>query len=349
MNEASRKVLLSDIMVDREIQTRIALCEDHIADLEDAYRRGEDVEPLQGCSESEDEQVWLYDGFNRLIAASKAGLTAVNMVVTKGDRTQAMIMACSCNATHGKKRTTEEMVVQLKRMLTLCRDWDNVKIGKHVHVSHTTVAKYRTEMYGSPTRKKREPVQNDGDSTEPLIPVDFAASEPVIAPDKRKGVKKKKPKKEATEGQAKRGRKKMDAVQDVLDSLGNAVPHQLRDIFSDQTLHEHVKNARYLLEQVAIFDATGASADVAARQTALPFIHGQIAVQELGAIDELAKRLTNFIDAIEAGIPYAVCPRCFGDGVTGKKACGDCRAKCGYLPKWRYEELHGKKDQSKAS
>jgi ParB/RepB/Spo0J family partition protein len=101
---------------------------------------------------------------------------------------------------------------------------------------------------------------------------------------------------------------KADPVE--VDSLGNVVPENLRDVFADRMLRDQLDMMRIAVPQIKSASFWN------------PFL-------ELGhATDGLQNAITALADAI----PYAVHDKCDGKG------CDDCRGK-GWLPKWRYEEV----------
>jgi hypothetical protein len=97
---------------------------------------------------------------------------------------------------------------------------------------------------------------------------------------------------------------------DLVDGTGQAVPEGLRDIFATRSLHgivtdlEELGQAIRATESWAVFVRRGEAHDA----------------------------LETLLSALEAGLPYAVCPACEGNG------CERCR-QAGYLPEHAYLDL----------
>lgn len=134
--------------------------------------------------------------------------------------------------------------------------------------------------------------------------------------------KKKKPKK------AKPGRTA------VKDKTGAVVPDHLRDPFADPQLSEllaTVKEASELLEPEKWTKLAGKLAT-----SFYPFI----LIDKFGtALQDAKESLQNAHAHLEAGLPYAVCPKCNGvDSTANGKACRGCRG-CGHVAEDRFNEL----------
>lgn len=91
---------------------------------------------------------WLGDGFHRIESATRAGLLSVPCDVREGGRREAVLHACGANASHGLRRTREDV---RRAIDILLRDpewgqWSDREIARRVGCSHPTVASMRQEM-----------------------------------------------------------------------------------------------------------------------------------------------------------------------------------------------------------
>lgn len=88
------------------LQTRVALDERTVAEYADAMREGATFPPVRVFRE--DGKLWLADGFHRVEAATRAGITRIDAEVTDGAFIDALRFALSCNTKHGKRVTNED-------------------------------------------------------------------------------------------------------------------------------------------------------------------------------------------------------------------------------------------------
>lgn len=91
---------------------------------------------------------WLSDGFHRLAAVKERGGATIAVEVRQGTRRDAVLHACSANATHGLRRTNAD---KRRAVETLLRDpdwqqWSNHEIGRRCTVDPKTVAAVREEL-----------------------------------------------------------------------------------------------------------------------------------------------------------------------------------------------------------
>ena len=93
---------------------------------------------------------WLADGFHRVEAAERAGLTELAADVRRGVQRDAVLFACGANAAHGLRRTNAD---KRRSVETLLRDeewgkWSDREIARQCSVHHDMVGKLRTELSG---------------------------------------------------------------------------------------------------------------------------------------------------------------------------------------------------------
>lgn len=138
---------LTDIRTDGGTQSRVNLNMFTIEDYAQAMRNGDHF-PAIIAFKGKDNVYYLADGFHRHAAAVTAGLETINCDVRVGERRDAMLLSASANATHGQRRTREDVNRAIGMML---RDsewgrWTNSAIAKHINCDPKTVAARRAEL-----------------------------------------------------------------------------------------------------------------------------------------------------------------------------------------------------------
>jgi len=134
---------LSQIRIDGGTQPRVAIDEDHVADLVAAIAAGVDLPPADVYFDG--TAYWLADGFHRYHAHSKAGLTTLPVHVHKGTKRDAILFSVGANTSHGLKRSNAD---KAKAVTTLLNDkewgeWSNKKIAELAGVSEYMVRSIR--------------------------------------------------------------------------------------------------------------------------------------------------------------------------------------------------------------
>ena len=91
---------------------------------------------------------WLADGFHRVYAARKAGVTALSAEVRQGRQREAILYSVGVNATHGLRRTNAD---KRRAVMTLLEDkewsaWSDREIARQCKVSHTFAGNLRDEL-----------------------------------------------------------------------------------------------------------------------------------------------------------------------------------------------------------
>ncbi len=129
--------------------------------------------------------------------------------------------------------------------------------------------------------------------------------------DAAKEVSPPKKKKKQKDREAAKEQKAKDAA--LKDKCGLPIPKRLKDVFGEQMIPMAMAQLNHLMKALQSSGRTWAKFVI---------------------LDKAIKGLNDALAAIEAGNPYAVHPACEGAG------CNGCRG-CGYVPKWRMEELKG--------
>lgn len=143
------KLKLTDIRTDGGTQSRVNLNMFTIEDYAAAMRNGAQFPPI--IVYESDEGIYLGDGFHRHAAAVTAGLEEIECDVREGDRRAAILYSVSANATHGQRRTREDVNRAIGMMLrdAVWGRWANNAIAKQISCDPKTVAARRSELEAS--------------------------------------------------------------------------------------------------------------------------------------------------------------------------------------------------------
>jgi hypothetical protein len=121
---------------------------------------------------------------------------------------------------------------------------------------------------------------------------------------------------------------KTAAKAELRDRTGRVIPDSCRDAFADPALGDLIHE----LEQAASFVRADGWAG---RAVKLADHYGFLLLEKFHEhAHEALHRLQLAIEALKAGVPYAVCPQCGGTG----DGCPACRGR-GHVPEHRYQEL----------
>ena len=125
MEHLCAELALDQITIDAHIQMRTALDDDVIDEYAEAMEAGAVFPPVVVFFDGDTH--WLSDGFHRYHAAGRAGRTILLAEQRDGTRRDALLYACSANASHGLRRTNAD---KRKAVTTLLADeewviWSN--------------------------------------------------------------------------------------------------------------------------------------------------------------------------------------------------------------------------------
>jgi hypothetical protein len=142
-------VTISEIVADDQIQARVGLNQQVVAEYAEAMVAGATFPPVVVFRDAEGKH-WLADGFHRYFAAQQTGKAGLPTEIHEGTRRDALLYACGANATHGLRRTREDTH---KAVTILLRDhewaqWSDREIARYCGVDHKTVAIYRRRLSG---------------------------------------------------------------------------------------------------------------------------------------------------------------------------------------------------------
>ncbi len=362
-------VPVSKIVMTADTQTRAATRHDVVDEYASPKVVGK-LPPVILFTEDE-ETYWPADGFHRIPAWIKAGWTEIPADVRKGDKREAIRVGVGCNDTHGLRRTSEDKRQAIK-MLLADEEWSGASnrwIADQCNVSDGLVESVRSESTsrnGSSTARIGGPAElaggsstaNSGGSNEEApkrrgrdgkmraatTPKTLCERCQRVAPGKglpdcaactevRKAADKKKKAAAAKKRQAAASAPRPD----VKDQTGAVVPDSCRDAFADTSLPDLIAE----LESVEVMLTAKSWVTRAGELTAhYPFILIEKVTEHAY---EALHQLQVALNAIKAGLPYAVCPKCQGvDSKKDGKTCRTCRGG-GHVAEARWNELQAGK------
>ena len=137
---------IAAIRIDGQTQARTNIDPDYIRELIEAIDAGDTVPPLIVFWDGED--YWLADGFHRWHAYKSVDIGDPPVEVKHGTVEDAQWFALSCNKSHGKRRTNEDLAYVVKRALTHpnSKNMSNEVVARHCGVTKMTIGRYRKKM-----------------------------------------------------------------------------------------------------------------------------------------------------------------------------------------------------------
>ena len=96
------------------------------------------------------QNYWLGDGFHRVLAAARAGLTEIAAEVRQGTWRDAVLFGIAANCAHGLPRTNADKRKGVTLMLGDAEwsQWSDRKIGQRCQVDHNVVSRLRPRASG---------------------------------------------------------------------------------------------------------------------------------------------------------------------------------------------------------
>jgi hypothetical protein len=147
-------LLLTEFTADPDVQARVELDEEAVADYGSAMLEQIDTEEglkFPPCIVFDDGTTkWLSDGFHRYTAALRTGgkVDRLDCEIRQGTKRDAMLFALGANSTHGLRPSNEDKRKAVSRMLLdeEWRQWADREIARLCGVVHSFVGKIRSEL-----------------------------------------------------------------------------------------------------------------------------------------------------------------------------------------------------------
>jgi hypothetical protein len=137
-----------------EIQARVKLDEQVVAEYAELYRAGVELPPIRVVRDdhlttlggAKVFRYWPWDGFHRVAASRQAGRTTIQAEIRSGELEDAKWLALSANTTHGLRRTNEDKRRAVELALKMKPKLSDRTIAKHCGVHHQMVATVRRSL-----------------------------------------------------------------------------------------------------------------------------------------------------------------------------------------------------------
>lgn len=143
-------IMLDSLVLDPVMQPRIGIDDEVVEEYAQAMRDGDQFPPLQVYEV--DDECFVVDGWHRVYAADRAGLTDLPARVTVAtDKRDAILASAGANTRHGLNRTNDDKRKAIRTVLLdeEARQWSDREIARWCKVHHETVANVRSEMEAS--------------------------------------------------------------------------------------------------------------------------------------------------------------------------------------------------------
>ena len=152
-----QNIPIEKIRLDGATTTRAGVDQDIVSEYAEALHEGAQFPPITLFDDGTD--LWLADGHHRVRAYKAEGAVDVPADVKSGTRRDAILFGVSANALHGIRRTREDVMRAVLRLLE-DEEWsagsDN-EIARRVVCSPTTVGKIRRSLSIMDSEESAEP------------------------------------------------------------------------------------------------------------------------------------------------------------------------------------------------
>lgn len=156
---------ITQLKIELQTQSRVAINQDAVAEYADAMMDGEKFPPVTAFYDG--KYYYLADGYHRYFAAKKAGLNDIECDVKNGTLRDAVLFSVGVNSAHGLRRNNED---KRKAVMTILDDvewveWSDVVIAKNCQVSSAFVGRVRKVIkleLGNLETKQRKYVNKHG-------------------------------------------------------------------------------------------------------------------------------------------------------------------------------------------
>lgn len=150
---------LSQISIDPDLQFRVNINKETVAEYAEALRNGAKFPPIVLFHDG--KKYYLVDGIHRYFAHKEAGLEIIDADVREGTYRTAMLYAAGANNAHGLPRTNADKRKAVCKILDDFEwaDWSDREIAKACNVSNMLVSVVRKAM-GIPDKEAVKYIRN---------------------------------------------------------------------------------------------------------------------------------------------------------------------------------------------
>jgi ParB-like chromosome segregation protein Spo0J len=179
-------ISVSAIKLDGDTQVRKKLDQDQIEDFAQLMLTGTAFEDITVFNDG--KNLWLADGFHRVLAAKMAGATEIGATVQVGSLEDARLYSYGANTRRGLSLSTEDKINILKKMEQhpLTKGWSNRQIAKHLNCSDVQIGRLKKRMIAVPDGIRRSKVVKNPFQDEQKAPEATIAPEVASPPSEDK-------------------------------------------------------------------------------------------------------------------------------------------------------------------
>lgn len=178
MNAKKRTVATGLLKLDNRLQCRESVPQEIIEEYEDAWKKKVTFPPVAVVQV--DGEMYVTDGFCRVLAAQNVGKSRIEAIVTVGTWKDALRAACGANAAHGLRRTNADKRKATEIALREFPDESDRAIALMVGVSHTYVQNLRKPTKEASVPEQVEPAVESIAEEKTLAPAKKQADEPIL-------------------------------------------------------------------------------------------------------------------------------------------------------------------------
>ena len=140
-----QEVLITSIRTDASVQSREKISVEYVQELVEQIKAGKRLPPVDVYRDG--EEIWMADGWHRLLAHQEANKRTIRAEVHKGGRKEARWHSVSANQSHGLRRTNEDKRRCVKMALEDKPEMSDQAIADHVGVSVDLARSIRRQVY----------------------------------------------------------------------------------------------------------------------------------------------------------------------------------------------------------
>lgn len=155
-----KELLILSIRTDCGIQSRKNINEAYIAELTELMKSGVKLPEIDVYNDGTD--VWMADGFHRIIAAVRAEKKTISANIHKGTLKDAKIHSIGANKIHGLRRTNEDKNHCVEMAMEVMPERSDRFIAEHIGVSNVMVSGIRARLLMVNSQKPEAPTRRVG-------------------------------------------------------------------------------------------------------------------------------------------------------------------------------------------
>lgn len=145
---------INNITQNIDTQPRAVIYGDTVDSYAESMLNGEVFPPVELYFDG--SLYWLADGYHRVRAAEQANIDKLRVIVHQGTKRDAMLHSFGANATHGLRRTNEDIRRAVTRLITddEWSTWSHRRLAAVAGVNHMTIKNWRDRLDANPDQRE---------------------------------------------------------------------------------------------------------------------------------------------------------------------------------------------------